>query len=111
MRVVAPHLAKFLEDLCLVLRRDPDPGVADRYFYRTICLLGFNSDPSSLRGELNGIGKKIKKNLFDLALIAHELPKALINSNVKVDAVLCSPLAYKGARIVDGQGEIERSQL
>src|SRR5262245_46707865 len=111
MSVVASHLAKFLEDLCLVFRRDPDPGVTDRNLHRTISLPGVNSDPSSLRGELNGVGKKVKKNLFDLALIADKLPKPLVNCNVEVDAVLGGTLAHKGAGVVDCQRKIERSQL
>ena len=95
MSVVAPDLAKFLEDLCLVLRRDPDAGVTDRYLYRTISLPGVNSNPSSLRGELHCVGKQVEKNLFYLSLIADEVAKPLVNCNVKVDAVLGGALRTK----------------
>src|SRR5262245_18867829 len=54
--VVAPHLAKLLEDLCLVLRRDADPRVTDRNLHGTVSLTGLNADPAPLRGELHGIG-------------------------------------------------------
>src|SRR5215831_1266224 len=111
MRIVAPDLAKFLEDLCLILRRNPDAGVADRNLHRTISLPGINSDPPSLRGELNGVGKKVKKDLFDLALITDKIPKMLINSNIKVDAVLSGSFAHKRPCVVYCQREIERSNL
>src|SRR5262249_12461962 len=111
MCVVASHLAKFLKNLCLVLRRDPDPCVADRNFHRAISLPGVNSDPSALRGELYCVGKKVEKNLFDLALITDKIPKSLVNCNVEVDAVLGSPLANKGACVVDSQREVKRSNL
>src|SRR5262245_57399948 len=111
MRIVASHLAKFLEDSCLILRRDPDPCVTDRNLHRAVNLPCVNSDPPSLWRELYGIGKKVKKDLFDLALIADELPKSLVNCNIEVDAVLCGSLPYKGAGIIYCQGKIERCQL
>src|SRR5215470_16856472 len=83
--VVASHLAKFLEDLCLIVRRDPDPGVADRDFHRAVSLPGLNADLSALWRELHGIGKKVKKNLFNLALVTNKITKPLINCNVEVD--------------------------
>src|SRR4030095_466196 len=111
MCIVGAHLPKFLEDPCLILRGDPDAGVTDRNLHRTISLPGVNSDPSSLRRELHGIGKKVEKYLLDLALIADKVAKALVNCNVKVDAVLGGSLPHKGARVVDGQWQIERCQL
>src|SRR4029453_8130313 len=111
MRIVGPHLAEFLEYLRLILRGDPDAGVTDRNLYRTVCLPGLNSNPSFLRGELHCVGKQIEKNLFDLALIADEVAKTLVNGNVKIDAVLGGSLTHKGARVIDCQGEIKRSQL
>src|SRR4030095_3123618 len=84
MRIVGPHLAEFLEYLRLILRGDPDAGVTDRNLYRTVCLPGLNSNPSFLRGELHCVGKQIEKNLFDLALIADEVAKTLVNGNVKI---------------------------
>src|SRR5262249_12995148 len=109
--VVAPHLAKFLENLCLVLRRDPDPGVTDGDLYRTISPPGVDSDPPSFRRELHRVGKKIEKYLFDLALIADEISKALVNCNVEIDAVLGGTLAHKRACVVYCQGKIERSHF
>src|SRR5215468_2266701 len=101
MRIVGAHLAKFFENLCLVLRRDPDPGIADRKFNRAVGLPGANSDPSSLRREFHCVGEQIKKDLFDLALIADEIAKTLVYSNIEVDAMLGSPLPHKRACIVD----------
>src|SRR4029077_9031289 len=100
MCIVGAYLAKFLEYLWLILGGDPDAGVTDRYLYRTICLPGLNSDPSSLRGELNGIGKQVEKNLFYLSLTADEVAKPLVNCNVEVDPMLGGTLAHKGARVV-----------
>src|SRR4029434_2049616 len=111
MCIVGAYLAEFLEYLWLILRRDPDAGVTDRYLYRTIYLPGFNSNPSSLRCELHGIGKQVEKNLLYLSLIADEVAKALVNCNVEIDAVLGGALAHKGARVIYCQGQIERSQL
>src|SRR5262249_17848381 len=59
----------------------------------------------------HSVGKKIEKDLFDLALVAHIVAKALVNCNVEVNAVLCSPLAHKCACVVDSQGKIKRSHL
>src|SRR5262249_13307353 len=74
-------------------------------------LPGANADPSALRGELHGVGKQVEKDLFDLALVADKIPKTLINCNIEVDAVLCSPLPHKGASVVYRQGKVKRSQL
>src|SRR5215471_16404335 len=111
MRIVGAHLAEFLEDLGLVLRRDPDPCVADRDLHGTVRLPSVNSDPSALRGELHRVGKQIEQYLLDLALIADVLAKALIHINVKLDAVLGDTLAHKRACVVYRQGKIKRSQL
>src|SRR5262244_2259656 len=111
MCIVASHLAKLLENLCLVLRRDPDTSVAYGNLHGTIDLSGVNSDPSPLRRKLHGVGKKIEKDLFDLALVADEITKTLVNCNVKIDAVLRGTLAHKGACVVYCQGQIELSQL
>src|SRR5262249_12538487 len=97
--------------LCLILWRDPNPGVTDRNFNRAVGLPGANSNPSSLRCELDGVGKKIEKDLFDLALVADEVAKPLVNSNIEVDAVLSGALADKGAGIIYCQREIECSNL
>src|SRR5262249_12049554 len=66
---------------------------------------------SALRCELNGVGKQVQKNLFDLPLVSHELPKTLVNCNVEVDAVLSGALTHKGAGIIYCQGKIERSHF
>src|SRR4029450_4042675 len=99
MCIVRSHLAEFFKNLCLILGGDPDAGVTDRYLHRTICLPGVNSNPSSLWGELHCVGEQIEKDLFDLALVADEIAKPLVNCNVKVDAMLCGSLAYKGASV------------
>ena len=44
-------------------------------------------------------------------LVADEIPKTLVDCNVEVDAVLGGSLAHKGARVIDCQWEIKRSQL
>ena len=61
--------------------------------------------------NFTALESKVEKNLFDLPLVADEIPKTLVNCNVEVNAVLGGPLAHKGARVVYCQGEIERSQL
>src|SRR5919109_2858395 len=111
MRIVGPHLAELLEYLWLILGGNPNPGVTDRYLYRTVCLFGFDSNPSALWSEFHRVGKQIEENLFDLALISNVVTKTLVNTNLEVDAVLYSSLAHKRASIVDGQGQIERCQL
>ena len=92
-------------------RGHPDADVTDRDLHRTISLPGVNSDPSALRGELHRVGKKVKQDLFDLALVTDEIAKTLINCNVEVDAMLGGPLPHKGVRVVYGQGKIKCSNL
>src|SRR5215510_216857 len=111
MRIVGSHLAKFLEDLCLVLRRNPDPGVTDRNLHCTIDFPCINFDPSSLRGELHGVGEQIQKDLLDLALVADEIAKTLVHIYVKCNTVLCGSFPHESACVVDCQGKIERSNL
>src|SRR6516162_8127315 len=106
MSIVASHLAKFLEDPCLILWGNPDSRVSDRNLHRTISLPCFNSNPSSLRRELHCIGKQVEKNLFDLPLVTHEVPKTLVDRDIESDAVHCSPFPNKGACVVDGQCKI-----
>ena len=79
MRIVSSHLAKFLEDPCLVLWGDADAGVTDRDLHSTVSLPGFNPDPSSLRGELHRVGKEIEKYLLDLPLVTDEIAKTLVD--------------------------------
>src|SRR6266550_4954565 len=88
MCIVGAYLAEFLEYLWLILGGDPDAGVTHRNLHSAVLLPGINSDPSSLRSELHGIGKKVEKDLFDLALVADEIAKTLVNSNVESDAML-----------------------
>ena len=83
MRIVASHLAELLEYLWLIIRGDPDSGVTDRYLYRTICPPGFNPNPPPLRGELHCVGKKVEKDLFDLALVAHKLTETIVNAQIQ----------------------------
>ena len=79
MCIVGAHLAKFLEDLWLVLCCNADAGVTDRYLDNTVGLPGFNPDPSSLRRELHGVRKQIEQDLFDLSLVADEIAKTLVD--------------------------------
>src|SRR5918996_846795 len=111
MRIVGAHLAKLLEYLWLILQGDSDSCVTDRYLYRTVRLPGFNSNLSPLWGELHRVGQQVEKNLFDLPLITHELPKTLVDRDIESDAVLGGPFAHKRARVVYRQGQIECSQL
>src|SRR5215470_2941935 len=108
MRIVGAHLAEFLEDPCLIFWCDPNPGVTDRDLRAIVCLVGRDADPSALWGELHCVGKKIEKDLFDLPLVADEVPKPLVNCNIEIDTMLCGSLAYKGASVVYCQGKIER---
>ena len=64
--------------------------------------LAFNPDPSSLRGELDGVGKQVEKDLLDLALVAGDVAQPFVDGNVERDAVLGGALPHEGARVVDG---------
>src|SRR5262245_25079349 len=100
MRIVGTHLAKFLKNLCLVLKRDPNFGVADGNLHCAIDFPRINPDPSAFRGELHRVGKKVKKNLLDLALVANEIAETLVHIYVKCNAVLCGSLAHESACVV-----------
>src|SRR4030095_9120805 len=73
-----PDLAELLEDLLLILGRDPDAGVADRDLYPLIPGAGGVFDPPALRRELDRVRQEIQRHLTDLALIGAHLPKAPI---------------------------------
>ena len=62
------------------------------------CLASIAIRPPS--GVLHGVGKQIEQDLFDLALVAHVVAKALVHIDVQRDAVLGGSLAYKGAGVV-----------
>ena len=89
VRIVGAYLAKFLEYPWLVLHSNADAGVGDGDFHRTIGLPGRNSDTSSLWSELHRVGKQVEKNLFNLPLVTHEIPKALVNCNVTSRLMPC----------------------
>src|SRR5690349_22560268 len=108
MRIIAAHLAKLLEDRRLFSERNTDTGVTDRDLRTTFCLIGGDADSPSFGGELHGVGKKIEKNLFDLALIPDVFPKPLVNIEIQGNPVLDGPLAYKCPCVVDCQWEIKR---
>ena len=100
MRIVGANLAEFLEDGRLVLRGDPNAGVSYRNLHGTVSLPGVNSNAPSLRSKLHRVGKEVEEYLLDLALIAHEIAKALEQTGVKAPVVsnpLClSPVVSKG---------------
>jgi hypothetical protein len=50
-------------------------------------LSGIDADPPAPWRELARVGKQIKQNLFDLALVADDVAQALVNGNVERDAV------------------------
>jgi|RhiMetdeSRZDD1v2_1073273.scaffolds.fasta_scaffold36684_2 hypothetical protein len=111
VRIIGAHLAKLLEYLWLVFRGNPDAGVADRYLHCAVGLLGIDPDSSSLWRKFDRIGKEIEKYLLDFPLIADVLTKAVVDINVKRDAVLCGPLPHKGASVLYSQGEVKLTQL
>src|SRR6266850_6062548 len=95
VRIVAPDLAKFLEDRCLVLLSDPDASVSYGNLHRAVGLVGSKLDPSPLRCELHRIGKEIEKNLFDLALVADEIAKTLVYGEVQCYSMADGALAHE----------------
>src|SRR4029078_11912209 len=111
MCIVRTDLPKFLENCWLILKSDADARISDRYFHRTIALSGVDSDPSSLGSELDRVGKQIEQNLFDLTLVAEEIAKPFVESDIECNTVPGGALAHEGARVVDRQGEVERCHL
>ena len=68
--VIAADLAKLLEHLFLVFRRDADAGVADGNFETALRPRARASrDASAVRRELDGIGQQIDQDLLELALV------------------------------------------
>ena len=88
MSIISAYLAKLLKDRGLFSGRNTDTGVADRDLSTIVYLVGCDADSPSLRSELHGIGKKIQKNLLDLALITDVFTKPLVHVNVQRNAVL-----------------------
>src|SRR6185436_11994120 len=79
MRIVTADLAKLLEYLGLVRFSDADAGVGYGNLHSTVDRSSVNPNPSTLRRELYRIGKQIKKDLFDLSLVANDVANTLVN--------------------------------
>jgi hypothetical protein len=81
--LVAAHPAELLEDGFLILRGDPDAGVADRNLDRPVGEGSLHPDPAPFRGELHRVGQEIQQDLLDLALIAHEFAQLRVHVDVE----------------------------
>src|SRR5581483_5496560 len=66
-RAVGADLAELLEDRRLILRRDPDPGVADGDLERAVVACGGDLDATPLGRELHGVGEEVHEHLLELA--------------------------------------------
>src|SRR5262245_63828670 len=64
--VVPADLAELLEDGCLILRRDPDPGVTDSDRDHVPGHRGGEADPTAVRGELDRVGEQVQQDLLHL---------------------------------------------
>src|SRR4030095_17152341 len=58
-----PDLAELLEDLLLILGRDPDAGVADRDLHPLIPGDGRDFDPAALRREVDRAREELQLHL------------------------------------------------
>src|SRR4029450_1396278 len=81
-----PDLPELLEYRLLVLRRDPDPGVADRHFDRLVNRHRPYFDPAALRCELDRIRQQVQDHLPDLSLVCAKLAEPLIHAHLQCDA-------------------------
>src|SRR5262249_6545830 len=64
-----PHLLELLENRLLILRRDTDPGVTDRYLHGAVHRFSLDLDPAALRRELDRVRQEIEENLTELPLV------------------------------------------
>src|ERR1051325_10986921 len=76
--IIAAHLAKLLKDRRLFGWRNTNTGVTDGDLRAVVCLIGADADAPSLGCELHCVGKKVEKNLFDLALIADVFGQSVV---------------------------------
>src|SRR5262249_20627632 len=54
-----PHLAELLEHFLLILWGNADPGVCDRDLHESILWYGAYFNPTTLRGELDGVRQQV----------------------------------------------------
>src|SRR5690349_13564164 len=101
-RLVAPHLAKLLEDSRLVFGGNPDTGIGDRGLDQAVLPASLQADPAPLRGELDRIRQEVEEDLFDLAFVAHDLPEARVDVELQGDAVPARPLLDQGDGVLQG---------
>src|SRR6188768_745773 len=103
MSIFATDLAKLLEDRRLFGWRNTDTRITDRDLGAMVCLVCRDADPASrLGGKLNGIGKEVEKDLFDLPLITDVFTESVVNVHVKRNSVLHGALSHKCPCVVDG---------
>src|SRR5262245_59898933 len=77
--VGCPNLPELLEHRLLILRRDADAGVGDRYRDGSIHRFRSDLDAATLWGELDRVREQVEENLADLPLVGLDLSESLIN--------------------------------
>src|SRR5713101_6925452 len=110
-RQVGTHLAERLEDLRLVLGRDPGPRVAHRYFDYGVLQDGLDVNPPALLRELDRVGEEVEYHLSNLALVGDEIVEAFVHRQAECDAVAGRTLAQKGQCALQRGRKVEGSQL
>src|SRR5262249_43003136 len=77
--VVVTHLPKRLENLLVMLRRNPHPRIPHRYFHPTPFHSRLHPHHASLRSELHRVRQQIDQHLPHLPLVRHHLPNLTIH--------------------------------
>src|SRR6266478_7727291 len=106
-----PDLPELLEHRLLILRRDADPCVGDRYLNEPVFWHCPDFDPPTLGGELDRIGEQVQDDLPELPLVRLNLAKSSIDGRFQRDSPARGSLADEGQRAVDRLRKVEVRQL
>src|SRR5262249_13715273 len=90
------HLPELLEDRLLILRRDANAGVADRYLYAAVSRPRPYLDPPALWGELQCVGQEVQEHLLDLAFVSADQAYAVGDRPSQRNTPARRPLPHKG---------------
>src|SRR2546427_1258887 len=106
-RRAGSDLTELLEHRVLVLRRDADPGIADRHFDRPVHRRCPHLDPAALWRELDRVRQQVQDDLPNLPLVSPNLAEPLIDGRLQPDSPSPGPLADERQGVVDRLREIE----